>query len=517
MREDSMIRTSRWTVVVALLIFGVQLRAASCESIVSLFLPQTTVILARSVPAGGFTLPTNGGNVPAALMEVAPMDLPAFCRVALQIKPSQDSDIKAEIWMPSSGWNGKFLAVGNGGWAGAISYRPMAAVLARGYATASTDTGHAGTPPDGTFAFGHPEKVVDFAYRSVHETAVKAKAIIAAYYGGGPKYSYWNGCSTGGKQGLKEAQRFPADFDGIVAGAPASNWVHLQTQFVQVAQAAHKDPASAIPPEKYPLIHRAVLEACDAADGVRDGVLEDPSRCKFDPKVLECKGIDSSDCLTAPQVELARTIYSASMNPRTHQPIFPGLARGSELGWAGQAGPVPFELSIDHFKFLVFKNPAWDYMTLNFDGDLALADRLDNGLITATDPNLKPFFAHGGKLLQYHGWADPLISPFSSIDYYQKVSKAIGGADDMRDSYRLFMIPGLGHCRLGDGVNSFDSISILEQWVENKKVPDRIPGSRIVDGKVERTRALCPYPQVARYTGTGSTDDAASFVCSIAK
>jgi feruloyl esterase len=258
-----------------------------------------------------------------------------------------------------------------------------------------------------------------------------------------------------------------------------------------------------------------VLEACDAADGVSDGLLEDPSRCKFDPKVLECKGVDSSDCLTKPQVDLARTIYSPSINLRTQQPIFPGLARGSELGWAGQAGPVPSEISIDHFKFLVFKNPAWDYMKFNFDGDLALADRLDNGLITATDPNLKPFFAHGGKLLQYHGWADPQISPFNSIDYYQEVSKATGGA--YSDSYRLFMIPGLGHCRVGEGVNNFDSISVLERWVENKKTPDRILGSRIVGGKVERTRALCSYPQVARYTGTGSTDEAASFVCSIVK
>jgi feruloyl esterase len=493
------------------------LAAASCESLISLTLPDTAVTLAVPVAAGALLQwPGPGVNAPAALMDVAPNNLPAFCRVELHISPSQDSDIKAEVWLPASGWNGRFMAVGNGGWSGAISYKSMAAAVARGYATASTNTGHDGGPEDGRFAQGHPEKVVDFAYRSVHETTVRAKAIIAAYYGSSPRFSYWNGCSTGGKQGLKEAQRFPVDFDGIVAGAPASDWIHLQAQFVWVAQAAHKDQASYIPPEKYALIHRAVLKACDAADGVTDGVLEDPTRCKFDPIVLRCNGADSSDCLTESQVELARTIYSAALNPRTHQPIFPGLARGSELGWAAQAGPVPSELSIDHFKYLVFKNPAWDYKAFNFDSDLELADRLDNGLITATDPNLRPFFARGGKLLQYHGWADPLISPFESIHYYEEVSQVLG-AHNIENSYRLFMIPGMDHCRVGNGVNSFDSISVIEQWVENHQAPDRIPGSRIVDAKQVRTRPLCPYPQVVRYKGTGTTDDALNFVCSVAK
>jgi feruloyl esterase len=396
----------------------------------------------------------------------------------------------------------------------------MSAPLARGYATASTDTGHDGTNGDASFALGHPEKVLDFGYRSVHEMTLKAKTIIATFYGNAPKRSYWNGCSTGGKQGLKEAQMFPADFDGIVAGAPSNNWTHLNAQFIWVSQAMHKDEASYIPPSKYSLIHDAVLQACDAQDGVKDGVLEEPTRCKFDPKVLECKGADSAACLTAPQVEAARSVYSPATNPRTKQQIYPGLVPGSELGWAAQAGPQPGGIPYSYFRYVVFNDPNWDYKTLNFDGDIALADQADNGVISATDPNLQAFFVHGGKLLQYHGWSDNQISPLNSIDYYKRVVAAMGGADKVKDSYRLFMIPGMPHCRAdariprgGDGVNSFDSISVIEQWVEGRKAPNRILASRVANGVVEQNRPLCPYPQIASYKGSGSTNDATNFAC----
>jgi len=409
------------------------------------------------------------------------------------------------------------MAIGNGGWAGTIPYGTMLEPLARGYATASTDTGHDGTTPGGSFALGHPEKLIDFGYRAVHEATLKAKAIIAAYYGGAAKLAYWNGCSSGGREGLKEAQRFPADFDGIVAGAPANYWTHLVAQALWVAQAVHKDEASYIPPNKYPLIHNAVLQACDARDGVKDGVLENPTRCKFDPKVLECKGADGPACLTTPQVESARKIYSSMVNPRTKEQIYPGLMPGSELNWAGLAGPEAFTIALDHFRYVVFKNSNWDYKTLNSDGDIALADQIDDGTINAIDPNLKGFFAHGGKLLQYHGWADQLISPLNSINYYESVRKALGVASKVNDSYRLFMIPGMAHCRGGEGLNSFDSISVLEQWVEKGKAPDQIVASRVRDGNTDRTRPLCPYPQVAMYKGTGSTDDAKNFVCAAEK
>ena len=475
---------------VAILAIGIPAMAATCESLASLSLPDTTITKAELVPAGGVD-PT-----------------PAHCRIAATLKPTSDSDIKIEVWMPSSGWNGNFQAVGNGGWSGSISNAAMADAVRRGYATASTDTGHEGG--SASFALGHPEKLIDYAYRSEHEMTVKAKSIIAAFYGNAPKLSYWNGCSAGGKQALKEAQRFPADFDGIIAGAPGNNWTGRAIESMWIAQAVHRDEAGYIPPEKYPLIHNVVLEACDSLDGVKDGLIEDPTRCHFDPKVLQCKDADSSSCLTAPQVEAARKIYSGAINPRTKQQIFPGLEPGSELGWATLAGPRPFAIGNDHFKYVVFKDPNWDYKTLNFDGDVALAEKTDNGLINATDPNLKPFFGHGGKLIQYHGWNDWQISPLNSVHYYQSVLETLGGAGKVQESYRLFMVPGMGHCGGGEGPNRFDMVSALEQWVEQRKPPAQIIAA---DAKIARTRPLCPYPQVAKYKGTGSIDDAANFAC----
>ncbi len=480
----------------ALLLTALPLAAATCES---LALSDTTITLAQSVPAGAFP---RGGP---ALKDIA------FCRVAATLKPTGDSEIKIEVWMPASGWNGKFLGVGNGGWSGAISYPGMIQALKRGYATASTNTGHDGPGNDASFALGHPEKVIDFGYRAVHEMTVKGKAITAAFYGNGARLSYWNGCSSGGKQGLKEAQRFPRDYDGIIAGAPANYWTHLMAGDLWPALATLKDPASYIPKEKYALIHQAVLDACDGLDGVKDGVLEDPRRCHFDPGILLCKDADTAVCLTAPQVEAARKIYAGPKNPHTGQQVFPGLAIGSELTWAALAGgPDPFAIVDSHFKYLVFKNPNWDFRTLNFDTDVALADKLDNNTINATDPNLKEFISHGGKLLIYHGWNDQLIAPENSINYYQSVLSAKTGT---QDSVRLFMAPGMTHCSGGDGPSQFDSIGALEQWVEGAKPPDQIVASHAIDGKVDRTRPLCPYPRTAKYRGTGSTDEASSFVC----
>ncbi len=275
----------------------------------------------------------------------------------------------------------------------------------------------------------------------------------------------------------------------------------------------HGDEASYIPPVKYALIHNAALEACDARDGVKDGIVDDPTRCQFDPKVLECKGADGSACLTAPQVESARRIYSGVANSRTKEQIFPGLEPGSELGWAVMAGPQAFGIAQEHFKYVVFKDPSWDYRTLNFDSDIALAEKTDNGIINATDPNLRPFFSHGGKLLQYHGWNDWQIAPLSSVNYYKTVLDTLGGAAKVKDSYRLFMVPGMGHCGGSEGTDHFDMLTAMEQWVENGKAPDQIIASRVKDGAVDRTRPLCPYPQVANYRGSGSTDEAANFVC----
>ena len=500
----------------------------ACESLSSLSLPETKITMAQTVARGGFAWPHDFVGWKGCLFQPCPgplenepadvfKSLPTFCRIAAKLKPTSDSDIKIEIWMPVSGWDGKFIGLGNGGWAGTISYAAMCVALARGYAVASTNTGHDGTVDDASFASGHPEKLIDFGYRAVHEMTAKAKAIITAYYGNAPKRSYWNGCSTGGRQALTEAQRFPSDFDGAIAGAPASPLTHLLTQALWIALAVHKDETSYIPPTKYPLIHDAVLEACDPLDGVKDGVLEDPTRCKFDPKILECKGADGPGCLTPAQVEATRKIYTPATNPRTKQQIFPPLEPGSELGWAIKAGPQPFPVAISYWRYAVFKDPNWDYKTFNFDGDVAAGDRISKDIIDATDPDLKSFFGHGGKLLQYHGWSDPIISPRNSVNYYKSVLDTMGGASKVNESYRLFMVPGMEHCGWGDGPDEFDPLTALEQWVEKGKPPDRIIASRIRDGKTDRTRPLCPYPQVATYKGAGSTDDAANFSCSIPK
>ncbi len=488
--------------------------AASCESLGSLKLPHTNITLTESIAAGTFSPPATPGRGQGAPAQAAGFDrLPAFCRVAATLAPSQDSDIRVEVWLPVSGWNGKFMAVGNGGFSGAIPYPAMGPVLGRGYAVAATDTGHQSNGGDASWALGHPEKQIDFGYRAVHEMTIRAKAIVEAFYAATPRFSYWNGCSSGGKQGLKEAQRFPEDYDGIIAGAPANYWTHLMTQILWVAHAVRVDPASALPPSKYRAINDAVMAQCDAGDGVKDGVLEDPRACRFDPAVLQCKGADAESCLTAPQMTALKKVYSPALNPRTGAEIYPGLPVGSELGWAQL--PQPFAIADSHYKYIVFGDPAWDFRTLDFDTQVSKADAIDAavGQFTANDPDLNAFKKRGGKLIQYHGWNDQQISAQNSVNYYERVAARVGSQRETEDFYRLFMAPGMQHCRGGEGPNSFDMISAIEQWVEQGVAPGRIIASHATDGKIDRTRPLCPYPQVAVYTGKGSTDDAANFVC----
>jgi len=494
----------------------VRATAGSCESLASFVLPSTTIDSAATVAAGAFAPPgRRASNAEKATDPNRPgetfKDLPAFCRVTATLKPTSDSDIKVEVWLPSSGWNGKFQAVGNGGWAGTISYPALAQALRRGYATTSTDTGHVGG--SGSFALGHPEKLVDFAYRSEHEMTVKAKAITEAFYSSAPRYSYWNGCSTGGRQGLKEAQRYASDFDGIIAGAPANPRTRLAAWEIWLAQATLKDPATYIPPSKYPAVHQAVIEACDALDGLKDGLIDNPTRCHFDPKVLECKGADGPTCLTAPQVAAAKKLLSPLVNPRTGEELFPRLEPGTELGWHVHAGgPEPFAPALDQFKYVVFKDPKWDWRTLNFDSDVALADKVDSDTINAIDPNIKAFLSHG-KLLMYHGWSDPNVAPMASINYFKTAVDTLGGTAKTENSFRLFMVPGMGHCSGGEGPNTFDMVTVMEQWVENGKAPTQILATHLTSGVADRTRPLCPYPQVAKYKGSGSIDDAANFAC----
>lgn len=503
--------------LIALTALASTMAAETCESLTGLKVPNTTIVASRQVAAGSFTPPPGFQPNPlAGLAAVPASDLPVFCAVTGVIRPAKASEIGFELWMPVSNWNHKFIGVGNGGFGGTIPYSSMTAPLSGGYAVAATDTGHTqdNTP---SFALGHPEKWVDFAYRAVHEMTLKAKLIIAAYYGGASRRSYWFGCSQGGRQALSEAQRFPEDYDAIVASAPVIDFTHLTARAVWRGQAIDH-PGAVVTPAKLALLHRAVLEACDAQDGLTDGIIDDPRRCDFDPTKLLCKQGDEATCLTAPQVQAVRQFYASVVNPRTKQQIYPGAPLGSELGWGG-FGMDPTNRSRggpgDYFKFVIFQDPNWNYRTFDFDSELARADQIDNGLTKNTNPDLTDFFRRGGKLLQFHGWSDPSPAPQISIQYYESVRDFMGGASKLQSQARLFMIPGMGHCRGGDGPNQFDAIRAIEEWVEAGRAPDRITASHLTDGKVDRTRPLCPYPQVAKYKGTGSTDDAASFVCTL--
>lgn len=505
--------------------------AGTCEGLARLSLRNTSITTAQSVPAGSFT-PPGGQPLP---------NLPAFCRVAGVIRPSADSHIQFEVWMPSTGWNGKFQGIGNGGFAGSISFGGLAHALARGYATASTDTGHQGGGTEATWALGHPEKIVDFGHRAIHETTVTAKAAIRAFYGQGPRRSYFNSCSNGGRQALMEAQRYPADYDGIVAGAPANYWTHLLAAAIHDMQATLADPASYIPASKLPAIQAAVLAACDTLDGVKDGVLENPARCRFDPATLQCKGPESDNCLTAPQAAALKKIYEGPRNAKGEQ-IFPGYSPGGEAepgGWAPWiTGTEPqkslmFAFGTQFFKNMVYSNPNWDFRTFNLERDTKVADDKFAHILNATDPDLKRFQQRGGKLILYHGWSDAAIPAQNAIDYYRSVVAKMGQKE--ADTFvRLFMAPGMQHCAGGSGPNSIgqmagvegdplhDVDAAMERWVEQGIAPERLIATKYKTGMnpasgVARTRPLCPHPQVARWKGSGSTDDAANFGCAAVK
>ena len=480
--------------------------AAQCEALRSVALSETVVNQATVVAAGSFSPPGARGR--NTVFDA----VPAFCRVAMVLRPSADSEIGVEVWLPMSGWNGKYQAVGNGGWAGAIGWPALARAVSRGYAASATDTGHSGN--SGAFAVGHPEKLIDYAYRSEHLMALAAKAVLQAFYRSAPSRSYFNGCSTGGRQALVEAERFPDDFDGIIAGAAANPKTHLDAWRMWISQAMFKDAESLIPAVKYPAIHRAVLDACDALDGVRDGLIESPPRCHFDPKALLCNGPDGPGCLTAAQVEAARAAMSPLRDPRTGEEIFPGFEPGNELGWGRLlGGPEPYETAMDTFRYVVFQNTGWNWRTFSLERDVAEADRTAHGTLSAVDPDLTRFAAHGGKLLMYHGWADQDIAPRASVNFYMRTRDATSPPASNSDWVRLFMVPGMQHCGGGEGPDTFDTVAALEAWVEHGRAPASMLASHSSAGRVNRTRPLCPYPQVARYKGAGSVDDAVSFVC----
>lgn len=501
-------------------LFEAALPAASygtaCENLAALTIPGINVRSAANVPAGPFIPP--GGR--------QELTLPAFCRVEAVARPTADSEIRFEVWIPpADAWNGKLQGVGNGGYTGAIGYTAMAAGLRRGYATVSTDTGHTGT--DMKFGQGHPEKVIDWAYRSVHVMTEAAKIIVRDHTGRFAERAYFNGCSTGGHQALSEAQRYPDDYDGIIAGDPANNRIRQTFGFLNSWVVTHtKDGAPIIPPAKLPTITKAAVEACDGLDGLKDGVIDDPRRCRFDPVKLLCPSTgsgqapkDEPTCLTQPQVDAVRKMYEGTRNPRTGELIYTGWTRGSEgfgetaiESWRQYVMDPQEPMRVGFFRYFLFHDPNWDYRTIDLDRDLAYAEQ-KLPFMAAVDKDLSAFKKRGGKLLMYTGWADPVVPPQDTVAYYDAVVKTMGGLEKTRDFYRFFLAPGMGHCSGGPGPNQFDALAALEQWVEKGIAPDKLIASHSTNGRIDRTRPLCLYPQVARWKGTGSTDDAANFQC----
>lgn len=496
----------------------------TCESLSKLAIEKVKITSAATVEAGA--LPAPEGTPPQAAAGLK--SLPAFCRVQAIASPSTDSAIAIEVWMPATNWNGRFRGIGNGGFAGAISFAQLANGVVQGYAVASSNSGHFGRGNEATWALGHPEKVADFGHRAAHEMTRVGQAVVRAYYGKPQQHAYFIGCSDGGREALMEAQRYPEDYDGILAGAPANYWTHLLTSAIWDAQSTTMPPEAYIPSAKLPAIAAAVNKACDAQDGVTDGVLNDPRACRFDPAVLQCKAAESDECLTAPQAAALKKLYEGAHDSQGRQ-IFPGFLPGAEAGNGGWSawitGPAPgkallFDFGVGFFANMVYGKSDWDYRGAKIDDLVKAADDKTASILNSTDPNLSAFKSHGGKLVLYHGWNDPAIAALNTIDYFNSVVKRMGNVDSF---VRLYMVPGMLHCGGGAGASDFGQgggrgdaqhnvARALEQWVEKGEAPSAIIARKTAPAQ-PMTRPLCPYPQEAKYKGTGDTNDAANFAC----
>jgi feruloyl esterase len=491
-----------------------------CDKL-KLWFPDATVTSIDFVAAGPFAAPKTdppaapapqaAGRGPAAGGRSAqpPAPVPAYCRVLMVLTPSSDSHIEAAFFLPTDTWNGKLQVVGNGGWAGTVSYPAMAAALREGYAAASNDTGHRAQDAGGggMFGLGHPEKITDFAYRAMHETVVKAKSIVKDFYGSAPKYSYYNGCSTGGRQGLIEVTRYPEDFDAASVGAPANPHVHLHAAGVERSLELMKNNAP-LSQSKVEALHSAVMAACDALDGVKDGIISNPEKCHYDPAALLCKNSDGPSCLTQAQLETVR-IVMGDVKTKKGEVVWTGYPYGTELQLnALKNVPTGPGGVWDVVRVLGHQDKDYDWHNFDLDKELAIADTAGIDVLTY---DLSAFKAHGGKLLLYHGWADSSIPPGHTVSYYKAVLDKMGKNQD--DWFRLYMEPGMAHCGGGNGPDQFNKMGVIERWREAGEKPEAILATHVTATTVDMTRPLCPYPQVAVYKGAGSTNDAASFSC----
>ncbi|MDE2182671.1 MAG: tannase/feruloyl esterase family alpha/beta hydrolase [Alphaproteobacteria bacterium] len=476
---------------------------ASCAALADLKLDAARITAAEHVVPGWKIPPSLFNSFAGAATEART----SFCRVTLTI----ETEIKVEVWLPDI-WNGRFEGVGNGGFTGALNYPEMSRAVTAGFATASTDTGHV-TPKgffDTDWIAGHPERVENFAYRGHHLMAVTAKKIVAAYYGTPARKAYFTGCSSGGWQGLSEAQRYPQDYDGIVAGAPANNFVRLQSRAFVEAYWSRRDPKGDIPNAKLTLLAKAMVAQCVAEQSVKDDFITDPRLCKFDYRAVQCKAGDKPDCLTKAQIARAKKLY----DPKPAEggvKLYPGMPLG-----AFAIGPIEYPHDHDPFDTVMMiqvlkEKPSWRTATFDPGRDIPPLEAELGAMLDATNPDLAAFKARGGKLVLYHGWADNVLSPYNTLDYFHAVAQKTPGADDF---VRLFMIPSMGHCGGGDGPNSFDSTSAIVDWVEYDHAPETLIGFHVAqEGTIGMTRLLCAEPKVAFYKGSGSPDDAANFIC----
>jgi feruloyl esterase len=492
---------------------GARSSPLACADLKSAGIPKTVVAVAEAVAPGQF-------RSPARVTFGPPADysrLPAFCRVAGTIRATAESDIRFELWLPEN-WNGKFMQTGNGGAAGAIVHDSLIDPLLRGYAVANTDTGHQGAGGDFAWAAGNPQRLVDYQYRAVHELTVVGKALTAARYGRQADKSYWLGCSTGGRQGLKEAQRYPEDYDGIVAGAPASNWSALMSLSILIQRNIGPNGLAV---DKLGMLKEAAIAACDADDGVTDRVIANPGTCDFDPAALQCAAGATGQCLSPGEVAAAQRIYAGVVDGRG-QVVMPGTGPGSEPLWAVYASPQ-FSIGTNYFRNVVVNDASWDPATFDVDRDLARAEAVDNGAAKAMDADLSEFVGRGGKLITYHGTTDGLIPYGNSVSYHDSVVEELGErrADN---SVKLYLVPGMDHCSGGEGAFAVDWLTPLERWVENGEEPGALhaehpaaargpPGAAPAPPSRPFARPVCPYPEIPRYRGTGDVTDAASFEC----
>lgn len=520
--------------------------SASCDlaTLSGVPLERARITGATPVTAGAFTPP----------QATTPLrDLPAFCRIEAQATPSDDSRITFEVWVPSP-WNGKLVTTGNGGYSNALSYRDMANALAQGYAAAGGDAGHQSATDDLLWGQGHPERITDWGSRSVHAITVPAKRIIEHVAGRAPRRAYFYGCSTGGHQAYAEMQRYPQDFDGVIAGAPGNNRVRLNVGFLWQFLANRRKGTDAliVPVSKLPLLTQHAVAACDANDGVTDGVVDDPRTCRFDPATLSCQGTDGPGCLTAEQVDAVKRMYGGARNPRTGDVIYPGWPPTSEAltlsadgtpasGWHQYWGARE-PTRANFWRAWSFNDAAWDPWQFDFDADVARADQRVGPLVDQNSVDLSAFKARGGKAIVYQGWQDPVVNAIDTIAYYERLRTQQGSQAATDEFFRLFLVAGMGHCGGGTGAVSFgnggerppvvdadhDLLMALDAWVEHGRAPQRIVATKFTaitgiaanaavtasaQSRVARTRPLCTYPRRAVYDGSGSTDLAENFVC----